>query len=975
MGDVGEEEETVDSVGAAIGRAEQQRFGTPMEVGAALANLESKLFGGAQNHPLIERYALIRRLGSGAFGEVYLAHDPRLDRKVAIKLLRAVAPDPAEAQRRLDREAKSLARSPHPNVVAVYDVGTCETDFSSEPTLFVVMEYVEGPTLDVWLREHRDWREVLATFLAAGRGLAAAHAVGVTHRDFKPANVIVGDDGRVRVVDFGLAGETQSRVTHDGSSDDCSEQSQTFEGWVVGTPAYMAPEQHEGKTAGPRGDQFSFCAALWLGLFGQLPFAGESTQALRLAKQLETPARPLGATAPRWLEEILRRGLSTAPNERWDSMDELLSLLARGVDRQHRRTRTFAVAAALVVTSAGVGGLWSGQPDRCNPDRALGDAWEQPRIDAAEQALLDTGVAHAEETWLRAKQDLDTYADAWKDAFQGACEASSIEHEEWERWELREQSHLRLSCLRRARTHFDAVSKTLTGVDAEAVTRVPFVVAGLVPLQSCEDEEALRLRALAPPEPRHASQVADIRSAIATGEAEIAAGHYGKAEDVLLDASKQSAEIGYQPVVAETDYMLGRALEKRGQFDEATEALERSLRVATRIGHRAVMQRSSTLLVGVAGAKQHNLERAKPYVDIALASSDSDLERAHVHHNFGGALYKDGQLDEARAELSQADELRDSALPPGHPRRLGSRRLIAAILAAQGDYAGAEREHRELVALTIEALGPNHPMVGGAHNSLGNALYYQGRYKEAERVYRRGLGVRQRALGLEHPDVAMSLSNVANALHGLGEYRRAIAMNTTALEIYETAFGRDHSLVAETINDRARTHYVLEQYALAESGFREAVEIKTRTLRPNHPSLNIALSNLATVLEAQGKREEAVAVYRKALALVGDDASPDRFSVRLNLANALVEAGHRDQALEMARRAWDDQEHIETKEADRGFAAFVLARALDLADAEDERGTPEQLAVAAIGHYERTTPAQTDRVAEIREWLDARDSH
>jgi serine/threonine protein kinase len=285
----------------------------------ALAALEAGLFGSTRGPTTLARYVLEERLGQGAHGIVYRAHDPGLDRKVAIKLLRPDAyrgADPSEARSWLVREAQALAKVSHPNIVTVHDVGEYEIAPHAGLGVFVVMELVDGPTLAQWLAQPQEPAEVLRHFLAAGRGLAAAHAAGLVHRDFKPHNVLLGSDGRARVVDFGLAVPTRGgKVTADGSE-------------VAGTPRYMAPEQHAGAEIDARSDQFAFCVALFEGLYRERAFEGEDAEALAEAKRSHPPRVPRNAGPP-GLFAALARGLAFDARDRHRDMDTLLDVLAR----------------------------------------------------------------------------------------------------------------------------------------------------------------------------------------------------------------------------------------------------------------------------------------------------------------------------------------------------------------------------------------------------------------------------------------------------------------------------------------------------------------------------------------------------------------------------------------------------------------------------------------------------------------------
>jgi serine/threonine protein kinase len=222
---------------------------------------EPPLEGGAH----IGRYVILHRHGTGGMGHVYAAYDPELDRKVALKLVRPRYASKknrkgtSQAHARMMREAQALARLSHPNVVAIHDVGLYEGQ------LFLAMDFVEGQTLDRWVTARkRTWQEVVGVYLQAGHGLAGAHAAGLVHRDFKPQNAIVGGDGRVRVLDFGLA-HRQNTDESSRSLDSSPVMRRaiaaplTVDGAVVGTPAYMAPEQHLRKSTDARTDQFAFC--------------------------------------------------------------------------------------------------------------------------------------------------------------------------------------------------------------------------------------------------------------------------------------------------------------------------------------------------------------------------------------------------------------------------------------------------------------------------------------------------------------------------------------------------------------------------------------------------------------------------------------------------------------------------------------------------------------------------------------------
>ena len=318
----------------------------------------------------LARFEILNRLGVGGMGVVYVAHDPLLDRQVAVKVLRADAHGElraAELEGRLLREAQAMARLSHPNVVTVHEVGIVDRQ------IFIVMELNDGGTMRAWLKqEARPVRERIRVFIEAGRGLAAAHAVRLVHRDFKPDNVLLSRDGRVRVVDFGLvrgptAGDRPSRRP---SHDVYAPMSLTMSGAVIGTPAYMAPEQHRAEVADHRSDQFSFCVALYEALYGRRPFAGETYREL-VVNILDGSVLPPpdGAGVPLAVHRVIERGLASAPDDRYPGMTALLDDLAAASAEvgaqtnlasapapapRRRRALALALSGGLVVAAAAV---------------------------------------------------------------------------------------------------------------------------------------------------------------------------------------------------------------------------------------------------------------------------------------------------------------------------------------------------------------------------------------------------------------------------------------------------------------------------------------------------------------------------------------------------------------------------------------------------------------------------------------------
>jgi predicted Ser/Thr protein kinase len=310
----------------------------------------------------VGRYLVLSSIGAGGMGVVFAAYDPQLDRKVALKLLRAnLGANAKEARTRLKREAQAIAQLNHPNVVGVYDVGTTD-----DGDVYIAMEFVEGDTLTTWLKRWpRTWREILDVFHQAARGLMAAHSVGLLHRDFKPDNVLVGGDGRVRVTDFGLARslflDDSNRGAITAQNGRASQQTPaagsplqvdlTATGTVLGTPRYMPPEQLTGPTIDARADQFSFCVALYEALYGTHPLPG-ATSVSMLEHDERALAPPEGNKVPASIARAVMRGLEKDRSKRFPTLATLMHELTPPQQRSPVRVIALAALGALLVTGA-----------------------------------------------------------------------------------------------------------------------------------------------------------------------------------------------------------------------------------------------------------------------------------------------------------------------------------------------------------------------------------------------------------------------------------------------------------------------------------------------------------------------------------------------------------------------------------------------------------------------------------------------
>ncbi len=859
--------------------------GSPLEIEQALARLESALFGAPRRARVLDRYPLIRELGRGASGVVYLAYDPRLDRKVAIKLLTGsaiTAAESSEGRARLLREAQAMARSPHPNIVAVYDVGTYPVDPEGEIGVFMVMEYAEGPDLQSWLVPARPWREVVDVFVAAGRGLAAAHRVGVTHRDFKPVNVVVGVDGRVRVLDFGLArGRRPSEDEITGSGDEAFAERTgldaplTVEGAVLGTPAYMAPEQHQGRQATPASDQFSFCVALWEGLHGVRPFQGNTLSALAAAKLAHAPQRG-DRSVPGWLEHIVLRGLSPAPGDRWPSMDALLDAIEIAVSRQRLRRRSAVALAGLVPLMVGGWAIWERDTALCGgSSEQLSTVWSDERRAALEEAFAATGAAYAVRSAEHVVERLDRFEQDWVAQHQDACEATNLRGEQ-----SAELMDLRMRCLDRQAREVDALVDVLSETDGDAVERSIEAVSRLPRPEACANREAL-LAAVEPPVDLATARAVDqLRRDLDRVRALERVGDVRAGLEASRHAAARATELGYRPAMAEALRQRGALEELSGLYAEAAETLAQAHADAVAVAHDEEAARAAELLVFVVGARRGELDHALEWARIAQA----ELERAGLSDDdsrllasLGQAYRVAGKFDEARRHTLDAIASLERRVPHDDPLVAMYRNNLGDILRELGDFEGAKTELGRALDIWRRSYGEDHPKVAMPLNNLASVHLQLGEYDRAEAHYRAALAIRERSLGVDHPMVATTLANLAAVLRRTERYDEARSAMERALTITRNRLGDDDVRLAGMVQGLGLLAADEGDHVQALQYVDQAVALWEKHLPPDHPDLGRGFQNRAIrrlhVGDAEGAWSDlarSVAIYEKAFG-PGDD--------------------------------------------------------------------------------------------------------
>ncbi len=850
---------------------------------------------------LVGRYVVLGPVGAGGMGVVYSAYDPQLDRKVALKLMHAderrkVSVE--ELKLRLMREAQAMARLSHPHVLPIYDVGTFGA--GAQEQVFVALEFVEGGSLREWLRTRRHWREVLELFLRAGEGLAAAHAAGLVHRDFKPDNVLVSPDGRVRVTDFGLA----ALVSDDEPSLTPSprpprlalpvppeltpdrplslDHPLTVTGTLLGTPAYMAPELLYGRPD-TRSDQFAFCVSLYEALYGARPFAGENVVALARAANLgQVAPPPEGAAVPGWLRRVLVKGLSGTPSSRYPTMNALLSALRTRPRRRRALVAAGVAAGLLVVGGLGVREVRAQRAQLCQGGpRQIARVWNDEARAQLHRAFLATGKAYGEAASQSAQSLLNRYAADWVAMHQDACEATRLRGEQTEA-----QLALRMECLDGALKALGALSRVFGQADAQVAQNARVAAAALPPVEACGDLEALgRAGGRAPPVALHA--------AVEAGEAQVEdararrwAGQYKEGLALAEKAVADARLTGWAP-------LLARALEVEGelrvQLADYPGAQARLLEAAAAAEGARLDEASAQARLEMvdALALQNRMEDAQAWLTLARGAVDRlgpghELMRARLRFAEGRLAREGGKVEQAVAALREAATQAERALGPDDLTVADYAYELGVALMEADQLDEAQRVQDRVLALRRKLLGEEHPTVAASLSDLAIILKRSGKYEEAERLYLRALAIDERAVGPYHPDIAVDLNNLG-ALHNIqGHDAQAEAYYRRAVEVQEKALGPEHPSFAFFLLNVCSSR--ADDASLATC--RRALGIIERKLGPEHPSAAHAHRMVASVLAARAdvagslaEHQRALAIYEKAVGPTHSDTAREQLAV------------------------------------------------------------------------------------------------
>ncbi len=889
----------------------------------------------------IGRYAVLRRLGAGGMGEVYAAYDESLHRKIAIKVLRVKKPAKRErARQRLIREAQAMARVVDPNVATVFEVG----DYGDQ--LYVSMEYIDGANLREWLdASPRSPGEIVKVFAQAGRGLAAVHRAGLVHRDFKPGNVMVDADGRARVLDFGLVGvddpllgEARGGASSDAGRPDLIKERLTRAGAIMGTPAYMAPEQFAGAELRGSADQFSFCVALYEALFRVLPFHGENYHEFAnnvLRGRVRPP--PLGHKVPRHVLRVITRGLRPEPADRFPSMETLLTALEP--DRSRARARWgLGLAVSSVAASGGVYAMAYAPADA--PCSGVADAssrvWNEDRRVELRGALeTATGSVLADELAPRVLRGFDEYAEAWVDARAESC----LAHDRGERSDARYDRQS--SCFERRLAALDGAASILAEADRDVALRAVTIVERLSAIETCMSNELVDSLYVPPSDPAAAARLEELRGELTRAETHEAAGVTARAVELASSVVNGARELNYRPLEAQALLVQGRA-----QLELGVET----------------SSETTTLLMGAGAA--------------AIAAELPDIAAEAITR----ALYTQTMASRS-SEALQWVPMTESLIERS-TERARLRGLLLNNLGAIEKMRGHDELARQRFARSLELrerlYGPEHSEVALTRLNLGLASDDP---DDRQRAFETALASFERLLGPSHPDTLDK--RIGLSLH-VATPSEAIATLQPACETFDRVYPEDaHQRWACRV---FLGHHLAEAGDLARAGevYREASEL----LSPDDVDdevTRLRVQNAAALARLHtGEPAACVELLRSALPSELEDTAPPWSQrvfadARVILGRCLLAQDQPDEAAEVMQPALpklrEASERLPVVEAGQKLASarWELAQALTRGEAP----TPEsiararELADAAAAWYEARGAEYQWRLDPIRQWEQA----
>ncbi len=918
------------------------------------------------------RYVLGDRLGEGGMARVFLAYDVRLHRSVAVKVLRSTN-DPA-GEARILREAQAMAQLSHPNVLPVFDGGKAGAH------AFIAMEFATGGTMRDWIRATpRSVASVCKVFAAAARGLHAAHVLGLVHRDFKPSNVMIDGSDRVRVMDFGLVRSESTpssgrSLTMGGVTMSVSGLEQlTTTGTVMGTPGYMAPEQHGSESVDARADQYGFCVALYEAVCGELPFRADTLGDLVTAKLAGIRTLPPSSKLPKELRALVLTGLSVDPAARHPSMEAI----AVRLDKMARPRRAVWLAAAGVTAVAVVGAAAPGfAADREAPchggaDR-LGGVWGDARRSELVQAVAASGATFATATGEALVAHFDAWRVQWLAGYTDACEATHVRKDQSEALLDR-----RMACLDQRRDEADATITVLGDrPDAGTLARAVDAVALLSGPADCADTARLD-RAVTAPSGELAARISAVRGLLARARAIDLTGRYAEGQVVAEKAVLEAKAIAYAPLLADALVMRARLRRDAGERLEAKHDLEAAYELAIGVEHDEGARAIAIDLIELNADYLESGERAREWAIEGRAWSTRThapaTERARLLLATAAAERHAGAYLAAQAVARETIVMVDRELGAEHPFADKARNILGIALAEQGQGAEARLAFTQARGLRIARLGPAHPHVAQVDNNIASTYIDERDFTSGKVWAERAVAGATTALGEEHPEVAGYIVNLALANEGLGDDREAVAQLRRALAIQQATLGSEHAAVGRTLLNLGGIVVRVDGPDAAVGFLEQARNVFARALGPDHPHVGLAEGSLGAALHDAGRLDEALGHLDEALR-IGEQAQPrgaaELVAMRMSRLGLTWESGRKADAAVQLGALLTILADPETDTLAHARPRFELAK-LVWAYFPERRSDAAALARAAQAAYDRQPSTGDPHEAELRAWLAA----
>jgi tetratricopeptide (TPR) repeat protein len=772
------------------------------------------------------------------------------------------------------------------------------------------------------------------------------------HREFKPDNVLIGHDGRIRVTDFGLACPLPDTELHDADpaapevaggetlralgSDVADRPGQlTRTGALVGTPGYIAPEVLRGGAADFASDQFSFCVTLHEALFRERPSLRAAPEpgghvsgaAAAIERKPAARLRSERHAVPGWLQQTVQRGLSTRTADRFPSMETLLVALDR--EPNHRRRIQLGVAAGMVVAvgvAAGVVVAGKAEPEMCTGALEQVSAVWNPRMAArVHSSFAATARPHAHRSADRVAGGVTAYTGQWATMHRAACLATARGEQSPDLLDRR------LSCLGRSLDQVAALLDVFVRrADGNLVDRAIDMVGKLEPPSTCADSAALLSRVAPPADSARRARVAELERQVDRAELERQAGRPQAAADAARAVLQAQSQLEHAPLAARAEGVLGRSLEDLGRMAEARESLGRAQRMAQRAGDARLAVNLMLELLFVVGARQERYAEAQMLAEVVQGALESpelrgdEVLRARLLAALGSIASREKRVDRAVELLREALAIRRRTLPATSEEVASAEERLGNALTAKNLQAEARLHHFKALAIRRQLVGDHHPDVAAAYSNLAVAYLQEARPHEARPHLLAARAILEAIP--EHRSYHHVLGNLGELERMVGDHERARRYHEEALAVRLRQLGPDHRHVGTSLASIGDVLRAMGDFREALAFHRRALTALEKSVGVDHPDYATALSDIGEDLRRLGRPAESLRYQERALEIL-QARSPDIDSIAvLHQGLALLDLGRRREATPVLTRAY---ELTSPGGINRAKAAFGLARALD----------------------------------------------